>query len=433
MQFKKNQVWKIVQLLSNLQLSIVMLLIIASISIIGTVIEQNKTLEFYQQNYPINESKLINIFSWKIILILQLNKIFEAWWFIALLLFFASTIIACTISRQLPILKISQQIKFYKKLRSILYDDKKSNNLNSYIVSLSKNYYFVFQNKNQLYAYKGILGRLAPIVVHISMLFILVGASIGFLQGFIAQEMVPKGELFHIQNMVTTGIASKIPKNISFRLKDFWIKYNADNSINQFYSKIEVYQGSNKALEKLISVNEPLHYQGITIYQTDWNINGVRISINNNVVQIPMQVTITNKNQKIWLNNISDGKSKFILTINQLDNLVNLYNENGNLLKIVKLNEIFFLNDVEYQILEVLTSSGLQIKTDPGIPIVYFGFLCLMSSSLLSYLSFDQVWLSKIRKTISLNGNTNRSILEFENTMSNLIKDSINYKKNSVI
>ena len=47
-----------------------------------------------------------------------------------------------------------------------------------------------------LSAHKGLSGRIGPIVVHASMLLILLGAILGSMTGFFAQEMVPSGQTF---------------------------------------------------------------------------------------------------------------------------------------------------------------------------------------------------------------------------------------------
>nr|YP_010330228.1 c-type cytochrome biogenensis protein [Porphyridium aerugineum]UNJ17944.1 c-type cytochrome biogenensis protein [Porphyridium aerugineum] len=433
MELKRKILTKTIKVLSNLQLSIVMLLIISLVSIIGTIIEQDKSIEFYQENYPINNNLISNLFSWKIIIALNINNIFQSWWFIALIVFFSATIIACTISRQLPILNLSKQLKFYNNLKSYLYKDKKNKILSNYLINLNNNFFSIFQTKNQIYAYKGILGRLSPIIVHISMILILIGGSIGFFEGFVSQEMVPKGEFFHIQNMISFGLFSKTPANLSFRLNNFWIEYNSDSSINQFYSDITVYKDDIEVSQKVISVNNPLNYKEIDIYQTDWNINGIRLEINKKVIQLPMNKFITEQKEKMWLNSINSGNSKITLTTNQLNNKLNIYNSEGQLLQSVKIDEEFIIGGITYKVLELLVSSGLQIKTDPGIPIVYVGFLTLMISSLSSYISFSQIWIIKNDNTILLNGNTNRSILEFENNFSNFIKNSINYQKDTQI
>jgi cytochrome c biogenesis protein len=65
-------------------------------------------------------------------------------------------------------------------------------------------------------------------------------------------------------------------------------------------------------------------------------------------------------------------------------------------------------------LLEIISSTGLQIKTDPGIPIIYLGFFFLMISTLISYITYSQIWIIQKNQKIFIGGNTNRAIFEFE-------------------
>ena len=42
-----------------------------------------------------------------------------------------------------------------------------------------------------MYAYKGLPGKIGPIIVHASFIMILFGALLGNLSGFVSQELVP--------------------------------------------------------------------------------------------------------------------------------------------------------------------------------------------------------------------------------------------------
>ena len=64
--------------------------------------------------------------------------------------------------------------------------------------------------------------------------------------------------------------------------------------------------------------------------------------------------------------------------------------------------------------MEIISSTGLQIKTDPGIPLIYLGFLFLMLSSLVSYVTYSQVWIIQEDQKLFIGGTTNRAIFDFE-------------------
>lgn len=61
---RKDIRWYLLRLFSNLQFSIILLLLIAIFSTIGTVIEQNKESSFYQTQYTLS-NEYYNILNWK--------------------------------------------------------------------------------------------------------------------------------------------------------------------------------------------------------------------------------------------------------------------------------------------------------------------------------------------------------------------------------
>jgi cytochrome c biogenesis protein len=60
---------------------------------------------------------------------------------------------------------------------------------------------------------------------------------------------------------------------------------------------------------------------------------------------------------------------------------------------------------------------------DPGIPFIYTGFGFLIISTLLSYLTYSQIWILQFSDQILVGGNTNRAKFEFELEFANFIKE----------
>jgi cytochrome c biogenesis protein len=105
----------LVRYLANLQFAIILLLTIASFSILGSIIEQDQSLDFYANAYS---KPWLGIFTSKIILQFGLDHIFKTWWFISLLILFGTSLLCCTFLQQLPILKNAQRLKLYKNQRN---------------------------------------------------------------------------------------------------------------------------------------------------------------------------------------------------------------------------------------------------------------------------------------------------------------------------
>ena len=264
-------------ILGNLKFAIVLLLIIAIFSISGTVIEQGETLNFYQQNYP-ERPALFGFLTYRLLLNIGLNHVYSTWWFLALLILFGTSLTICTFNRQLPMLKVAKRWHYYTKPQSFsklaLSTELTGGSVNVLKIEelaplLNKFGYKVFHENSQLYARKGLIGRIGPILVHASMLLILAGAIWGSVTGFIGQEMIPSGQVFQIKNITEAGIWSHIPKTWSIKVNRFWIDYTPSGAIDQFYSDLSILDNkSGKELDRqTIHVNKPLRYDGVTLYQ----------------------------------------------------------------------------------------------------------------------------------------------------------------------
>ena len=301
---------------------------------------------------------------------------------------------------------------------SILKNTKrlKTSLLSQLVLRLQKQKYSIFHQRNIVYCYKGLLGKIAPITVHLSMILVLSGTIMSALSGFKAQEIIPKTETVHIQNVLNLGLFSKIP-TASTRINDFWITYSKKNTINQFYSDISILNNfGNEIKQDTIYVNSPAKYNDITYYQTDWNLLGLRVKLeNNSIFQYPL-ISVSNGQTRIWISWISitsELNNGITVLLNDLQGYCSVYDKSGSFLGNLELNEKFrFFSSLT--LIDILSSTGLQIKMDPGIVLIYTGFGFLMISTLLSYLTYSQIWIVQESETIYIGGNTTRAKFEFE-------------------
>jgi cytochrome c biogenesis protein len=415
---------KVIATISDLRLAIILLLIIAFFSISGTVIEQNQPVNYYQENYPENPA-LFGFLTWQVLLTIGLNHVYTTWWYLSILVLFGSSLIACTFRRQLPALKTAKMWNFYDQSRQFnklaLSAEVTTESLDKINYIISQKGYKVYQNDHSLYAQKGISGRIGPIIVHVAMILILLGAIWGAFTGFFAQEMIPSGETFTIQNFLEAGKFTNLNQAQSFDIKvnNFWIKYTPDGSVDQFYSDLSVVNKTGEELDrKTIFVNQPLRYNGITFYQTNWSISAVKIQLNNSpIFQLPMAELTTERKGRIWGTwiptkpDLSEGIS---LVTKDLQGTMFLYDMTGKLISAVRPNMPVEVNGVTLKVLDLIGSTGLQIKADPGVPLVYLGFALLMIGVVMSYVSFSQVWALQEGDRYFIGGKTNRAQVAFE-------------------
>ena len=410
---------KIFRLLADLRFSIFLLLLISFFSIVGTIIEQDQSIETYKINYPFT-SPVFGFLTWDYIIKFGLDHLYKTWWFYLLIFLFGLSLISCTFLQQFPSLKIARRCQFFRTTGQF-YKLKISTIINNFsfnkiLLKIKEEKYSIFQQKNIIYCYKGLIGRIAPIIVHFSMILVLLGTIVGSLFGFKAQEIVPKTENFHIQNIINNGQLTFIP-NTSARINDFWITYTKNRTISQFYSDISILSNQGTEVKrKTISVNYPLVYQGIYYYQTDWNLIGLRFqNLTNEVIEYPL-LNILNNQNKVWLTWIANNNSLnegIIAIIDNLEGYCSIYSEKGKFLGNIELNESMTFSQ-PIVLSEIISSTGLQIKADPGIPIIYAGFFFLMLSTLISYITYSQIWIVQKNQKLFIGGTTNRAIFDFE-------------------
>jgi cytochrome c biogenesis protein len=416
---------RFVKSLANLKFAIVMLFLIAVFSIIGTVIEQGQQPVYYQTNYP-EHPALFGFLTWKVIQVLGFDHVYRTWWYLALLVVFGLSLATCTLTTQIPMLKSARRWKFYENPkffeRLALSASLEHTNLDRLTAELTASKYKIFREGDKLYARKGIIGKIGPIIVHIGMIVTLLGGVWGAMTGFIGQEMIPSGNTFQIKNIIDAGpwSSGQVPTDWSIKVNRFWIDYTPKGDIDQFYSDLSIVDNATQAEldRQKIYVNKPLIYRGVTYYQTDWSISGVKVRVNNSpIFNLPMAQLPTKDGGRIWgtwIPTKPDLSAGVSLLAKDLQGTLLVYDAKGDLVSSVRSGSSLEVNGVTLNILELVGATGLQIKADPGIPIVYTGFALLMAGVIMSYFSHSQIWAVEKSGKLYLGGRTNRAQVVFE-------------------
>jgi len=424
---------KFLKRLANLQFAITLLITIGFIIALGTIIEQDQSLNFYKENYP-ETNPLFGFLNWKLITFLSLDRLYSAWWFIGILVLFGNSLIACTFTTQLPSIKTFKLWKFitqdsqYKNLK--LKDEIQLGVFNNIAFNCNANQYHFFRQYKKGYAYSGLLGRVAPIVVHASIILLLIGSILGFFVGYTGQEIIPRGEIFHIQNLTKFGNISYIPQTFFFRINNFWITYTKNLKTDQFYSDLSLFdKKGNEIKRKIIFVNEPLIFNNFVLYQTDWDVVGLKLNFDNKkIFQIPLK-KINKGSSRFWFGSLNLDNvltTNLTIVINDLNGDIYFYDSMGILVQEARVGEFVKTNNgLNIQISDFITSTGLQIKSDPSIIIVYFSFFLLIISIYVSFVTYSQIWIVELAKNIKIGGNSNRSVLFFQAEFRKIIRRSI--------
>jgi cytochrome c biogenesis protein len=415
---------KTFKLIIKLEFALLNLGLIAACSSLGSFIEQDEPSFFYEENYPLNRP-IYGFITSKFILFLGLDHVYTTWWFLGLLGVLAISLTGCSITRQFPLLNNSKEYFFRKqkvtflnlpfsiKLKNFFYLKE------TILLKLQNLNFYVYQKGNLVYGYKGLIGRISPILVHVSLLIVLGGSTIGAFKNFKAQEMLPKGEIFHVQNPIKIGWLTPLP-TITTRINDFWVEYQG-KKIHQFYSNLSVLDNfGNEIKNQTISVNNPLRYKQVDFYQSDWNLIGIRVKqlAENRNYEFP--VFPLQKASKSWITWIKTDKINRTVIFDQLENTFLLYDETGKFLNLINIGEEI---ENEWMVNDLLPSTGLLVKYDPSISIIYLGFGLLMITSLLSYLPYTQFWIFEEKNNVWIGTSTNRGKIQLEIEFENLLRE----------
>ena len=207
---------------SSLKLTIPLLIVLAALSVIGTLITQNASEQEYIQRY--GET------TYTILKGLGIFNMYHSWWFIGVLILLAINIIACSWKR-LP--GVWQQVR---KARSG-------------------------------YA------RLGTYLTHLSVLLILIGGLIGAVWGFKGYVQILEGET--VKGVLPRKFQWMMqPLRFEVRCDDFHVDFYLNGSPKEFVSTLTFFEGERVVLDHVpLRVNHPVSYRGLNFYQSSYGIS----------------------------------------------------------------------------------------------------------------------------------------------------------------
>ena len=193
-----------------------------------------------------------------------------------------------------------------------------------------------------------------------------------------------------------------------------------------FYSDLSIVDESGTELDQdVIYVNHPLKYHGVTLYQTDWAIAAIKVHMNNSpILQLPMASLDTNGQGRLWgtwVPTKPDMSAGVAVVAKDMQGTVLVYGADGRLIDILREGSSVQVGNVAITLDEVVGSTGLQVKADPGIPFVYTGFGLLMVGVVMSYVSHSQIWALRSNGKLFIGGRTNRAQVTFERELVELV------------
>ncbi len=408
-----NMVWRF---FASVRLALFSLLILATTSIIGTLIPQKNPPEFYIEAFGQRTAQFFQM--------LDVPNMYNSWWFISLLLLFSINLIVCTIDRlpnvwQMVVMNnLDTDPERLEKMpqRQVFHASGDAVALAEIATTLLAKNGWKPQREDKptgalLFSQKQAWSRLGVYAVHLSILVIFTGAIIGSLLGFKAGVMIPEGS--GTDTVYETGTEKPISLGFTVQCDDFNVSFYADGTTpKEFRSKLKIIDSTAKVPPpaKDIIVNDPLDYKGITFYQSSYEpMQGFNVVITNKATkasqsfQIPFGQKISWTEGGIDFGVINQEVRSRMGDINKLkvwfsdgQGDPNIFWMDNNATQTISSPTATY----DFQASQVY-ATGLQVAKDPGVWTVYAGCaLMLIGLYVAFFLSHRRVWVYIVREEI---------------------------------
>ena len=265
-----NKIW---DFFTSVRLTIVILLTLAATSIIGTLIPQNQEPAAYFQAFGGFLYRLFDIFG--------LFDMYHSWWFQLLIVLLTINIIVCSIDR----ISANRRILFVKKptfklarFRNIkrhetFKDDRSMDQLQKVCQAFVKRHFRHSHIETTdtgcaIYGEKGRWTRFGVYMVHLSVVLLLVGGLIGSIFGFDGWVNIPEGE--SVSQVRLRSQERVLQLDFEIRCDDFDVSFYETGAPKEFRSSLTILEQGREVVKKDIIVNDPLRYKGVNMFQSSY-------------------------------------------------------------------------------------------------------------------------------------------------------------------
>jgi len=453
---EKSAPGAVLDLLSSLKLTLVLFFVLAAASVIGTLLPQEISLPELRDHFSPATASLINF--------LALNNLYHSMWFRILLLLLCTNLVACTIER------LPKTIRLIRRFEAP-FDSQK---LSKFGISSSIAAALPFEQTQSVVesAVCETFGRMCRIEsgrvggqgpfcavsetgrwstlmvygVHLSVLIVLVGALAGSYLGFKGAMNLTEGETS--DKVMLAGDESVQGLPFEVRCDKFEVSFYDTGAPKEFRSDLAIIDKGREVLKESIVVNDPLTYEGITFYQASYGTtlkeaeidltdpdSGKKIAL---TLPFRQPVTIPGTDDQLVIADYQED----LMRVGQAIELV--YGKQGrqSSAQWILIDRPYHGNRIENYLVRVTRIdkarfTGLQVKKDPGIWLVWAGFtLMTLAIGLTFYSSHRKLWVciepdKKRKKTIvTLAGRASRNAQAFEEKFEALRAELENRLKN---
>ncbi len=439
-----NAIWN---MLASVKLTIGLLLSLAVTSIIGTLIPQNSEPAAYVSAFGEN---LYRFFA-----VLDLFDMYHSWWFQILMVLLAANIIVCSVDR----LRANRKILFVRKPRFQAarfravpdrrgFDDKRP------VAALRALYEPYVSRKARavrvettpqgfvMFGENGRWTRFGVYSVHLSVVLLLIGGLIGSIFGFDGFVTIPEGD--SVQQITLRNNGQRLALPFAIRCDDFDVSFYETGAPKEFRSRLTLLQDGQPVLQKDIIVNDPLRYQGISIFQSSYG----SLPAKEAVLSFTSRATgmVNTRDMKIGQEiSMPENLGRFVLTELRHQALFRghpvgdafvgrLIPPNGSEQEVIL--PIRFPTFDKMRRGEVVIAidqfkqrhyTGLQVNKDPGVEVVYAGFILMILGCYVTFFrSHQQLCIEAVQTggttRVEVSGTTNKNRAALEHRVRKLSK-----------
>ena len=441
---------RILDFFASVKLAIFLFITLAATSIAGTIIPQNQPLQMVAGRYG---QKLTTFFYY-----LDLFDMYHSWWFNILLGCLVLNLTVCSLRRLPKTLKLARPVSgehvkpdFLKKQpfsAQILRPGSPRDNLSAVKEAVRSRFAKPREIAKPwgilLITHRGAFSRFGAYVIHISLIFIIIGALIGHYRGFKGFLKLAEGQT---TNQIFLNNSETMTLPFEVRLDQFSLKRYLNGMPSEYRSDLTIIEQGREVRKASVLVNHPLRYRGVTFYQQSYEMTpaegwGLRLTRKSDNMVYDLDVRPNR------LNTLPDNSGTF-LVLGFIENfhragpavkLLIRWNKAGESTVWVSKNRpesclprekgpfSFQLINFHFQY-----STGLQVGRNPGVGLIWTGCGLLIAGCLVTFFfSHQKLYLGLIpegsKSRIIMGGSSHRNPdsfkVKFEHLKDRLKPDS---------
>ncbi len=427
---------EIASFFTSVKTTIGILFLLASASILGTVIPQDLNPEQLQQN--------ASLLSQRLMIILDLHSVYRSWWFILLLTLLALNLLGCLLKR-LPAIPAEWKHDYRKSSFSFSVTDPRpvqdvQRILSTRIRSLMHVTPQTFRTEHgeALLWIRDRVQLLGFPLMHAAIILILLGGLIGLFYGVKGHVQIREGGSANRFRATPSGETRVLPFTVA--VDNFVLTRYPGGEPKEFRSDVRLLVNHKVVFKGPILVNHPVTFEGISLYQADYRLAGVKevklVAIAKDgkeseiIVRPHKETPLPGSPYRLHLLSVDPGTTIQgpgaeirAESTGKEPKVIRLFTKDA---QPVKLGDM----KLRFDRYVPLYATGLQVGYDPGTPFVWTGCISLVLGFLLTLFTNHRGVLVEFQAigeatTVRISGRSKRLRREFRETVERTVRESL--------